>query len=263
MGDRAVVLPETDEPEEASVGVPVEARAGAVRSSDRETECSDSADPLGRSVRKRLPRNGFGWRWGDDALCIQLPSNSPARPRVSDETEWRAVALESEGVEPFPPGPAPRPERREAGGNGLRQVAGKRLSGGAPSWSQDTRRIRPGVRSRVASSNDPSSFEATPRVTGRFEPGRRHGGRVRSLGLAARGPVRFGGDGGARQGPPRSVGATIVGRPPSEAERATRNTSWNRPDTGPGRIDGFAAQWKLNDGRLAGRAGRGVFPPTP
>ena len=229
MGHRPVVLPKPDEPEESSVRVPVQACARAVRTRNRKAQLSDLADPSPRGDGTGRFGNGFGRRWGDDAFCIHGSPKLPRPLRGSRTRQSGARRPSIEGFVPPPPGPAPRPERVGAGGDGLRRYAGNGLSAGAPRHGQDVRRVRPSVRSWVASSNDPSSFEATP-VTSRLEPGRSCGGRSRSFGFVPRRQLRFGGNGEARRGPGESAGRPS-GRTRSGAEGATRDATWVRDAT--------------------------------
>ncbi len=235
MGHGPVGLPQTDEPEETSVGIAIEAGAWAIRARDREPKFSDEEDPARRHGGTGSVGNRFAWRCDDDAFCIQGSRKLP-RPFRGSRTGRTGVrgGPPNETTRAFDrassPGPAPRPERREDGEDGLRRGAGKGLRNDPPSRVQGVRRIRPGVRSSVASSMDPSSFEATP-VTGRLELRPRRGARGRlSLGPEARGAVRFGGEGEAHRGLSGSAGRPN-GRARSGAEGATHNATWVGPST--------------------------------
>ena len=265
-----VVLPEPDEPEEPSVGVAVQTCTGAVGTRDREADFSDLPDPARGGLGKRRFGNGFDRRCDDDALGIQGSPKLPHPLRGSRRGQSRARHPSNEGFGSSSPGPAPRPERREAGGDGLRRNAGKWLSDGAPARAQDSRRVRPSVRSRVASSNDPSSFEATP-VTGRLEPEERRGGARRSLGGTARDRVGFGGLGGACPRSTRSA-SRPSGRARREVEGTARDAAWQRSRRGRPTLPRVAAQRTMNGApvrvagstraapRRGGRARRGRAP---
>jgi len=148
-----------------------------------------------------------------------------------------------EGPGPSSPGPAPRPERRKAGEGGLRRSAGKELRAGSRLRAQDLRRVRPGVRSRGASSKDPSSFGATP-VTGQLEPRTGDGTERRSRDVEVRGPL---GSGVRAQ----HVGVHRSPRPEQAVEcgvrrrgrRATPHGIAGRPRFGSSR---FASQRTMN-----------------
>jgi len=187
-----------------------------------------------------------------------VSKNSPAPPAGlgGNRVVGGPVRPGSENPGPPSPGPAPRPERRKAGEGALRRSAGNLLGSGALPRAHDDRRVRPGVRSWGASSNDPSSFEATP-ITRRFEPRTGFGAGDLAAGLGVR---RTLGSGmpvphiGVRPMPrhDRAVERGIGGR----GRRATLHGFASRSGARGGR---FAHRWNVKDGRSL-RERRGAAP---
>ena len=203
---RSVVLPETDEPEEAPVGKPVEAGPRSVRSGDGEPKLADASHAGTVGGRSG---NGFG-SVRFDAQGIQgFHRSSPPAGGPTEGEAFRGGGPGTAQTIPSPSfeGPRPRPDRRGTRRSGdpavgREDVRRRRM----PPFARYDRPVRPGVRTRAAASKFPS-FKATPSAgrSGAEPPARSRGGREVRDGRRRRSSGEPGGTGretsGSERGP--------------------------------------------------------------
>ena len=221
----AVVLPQPDEPEQASVGVSIEASAGT--GTDRR---SGDGPRRPSALRGGRAREGVGSERVRSALgrCAWHPSfpelNRPSRGSRSERSGVRGTLLRGSGTVP----PRTRPAAGAPQGWGERAPAfGREKSSGT---------ARHSVLRAPDDSGRASARGGRPRKTPRPSGRRRHwavrvgsGSRVRRPRVRPRGSggVRLGGLDGAHRGPTESVHRP-GGRTRSEAEGATRDAMGDR-----------------------------------